>query len=328
MPNTSAGIHAPARALLFEAPASMMPSTCPVPNFSRSFENFFETAYDIHAAMSAPAPGSAPIAVPSTLPRTTGNGYFFVSPHIPLNTFPILACAISHGWSIAATERMISDTANMPIMIGISVRPPASSALPNVNRGKPAGLSRPTADTKRPSSSETTPFSGLPSARNTALQRPRTTSQKYSNEENLSAISARAGAATISTAVPNSPPITENTSPAPSAISPWPFFVIAYASSVYAADAGVPGIRRKQLGMSPAKIAIAVAVTIDAIAGTGGMKNVTGTSSAVAIVAVRPGTAPTNRPNIAEPRMTHRTYGSMTCMIACDRTEAVIASSS
>ena len=27
------------------------------------------------------------------------------------------------------------------------------------------------------------------------------------------------------------------------------------------------------------------------------MKNVTGTSSAVAIVAVRPGTAPTNRPN-------------------------------
>ena len=49
--------------------------------------------------------------------------------------------------------------------------------------------------------------------------------------------------------------------------------------------------------MSPEKIAIAVAVTIVAIAGMGSMKNVTGTSSAVAIVAVRPGTAPTNRPN-------------------------------
>ena len=49
--------------------------------------------------------------------------------------------------------------------------------------------------------------------------------------------------------------------------------------------------------MSPEKIAIAVAVTIAAIAGIGGMKNVTGTSSAVAIVAVSPGTAPTNRPN-------------------------------
>jgi hypothetical protein len=41
--------------------------------------------------------------------------------------------------------------------------------------------------------------------------------------------------------------------------------------------------------MSPAKIAIAVAVTIAAMAGIGAMKNVIGTRSAVAIVAVRPG---------------------------------------
>ena len=66
---------------------------------------------------------------------------------------------------------------------------------------------------------------------------------------------------------------------------------------MYAADAGVPGMRSRQPGMSPAKIAIAVAVTMAAIAGIGAMKNVTGTSSAVAIVAVRPGIAPTNRPN-------------------------------
>ena len=38
MPNTSAGIQAPASALLLAAPASMMPSTWPVPNFSGSFE--------------------------------------------------------------------------------------------------------------------------------------------------------------------------------------------------------------------------------------------------------------------------------------------------
>src|SRR5689334_2821506 len=75
-------------------------------------------------------------------------------------------------------------------------------------------------------------------------------------------------------------------------------------------------MRSRQLGMSPANIAIAVAVTIEAIAGTGGMKNVTGTSSAVAIVAVSPGTAPTNRPNIAEPRITHSTYGSRTNLSA------------
>ena len=40
IPKTSAGIHAPAREELLAAPASMMPSGCPVPNFSGSFENF------------------------------------------------------------------------------------------------------------------------------------------------------------------------------------------------------------------------------------------------------------------------------------------------
>ena len=59
--------------------------------------------------------------------------------------------------------------------------------------------------------------------------------------------------------------------------------------------------------MSPEKMAIAVAVTIAATAGTGGMKKVTGTSSAVAMVAVSPGTAPTNRPYSAEKKMTVRT---------------------
>jgi len=40
--------------------------------------------------------------------------------------------------------------------------------------------------------------------------------------------------------------------------------------------------------MSPAKIAIALAVTIAPKAGTGGMKNVMGTSKAVAMVAGQP----------------------------------------
>src|SRR5262245_11800932 len=71
-------------------------------------------------------------------------------------------------------------------------------------------------------------------------------------------------------------------------------------------------MRIRQPGMSPEKIAIAVAVTIDAMAGTGGMKNVTGTRSAVAMVAVRPGIAPPNRPKMAETRMTTSVYGSKT----------------
>ncbi len=69
----------------------------------------------------------------------------------------------------------------------------------------------------------------------------------------------------------------------------------------------MPGIRNSAPGMSPAKIAIATVVTIAAIAGTGSMKKVTGTSSAVAMVAVRPGIEPTNRPNRAAASMTANT---------------------
>src|SRR6266480_4838852 len=81
MPNTSAGIHAPASALLLAEPDSTMPSTWPVPNFSGSLENRFDIAYDIHAAISAPAPGNAPINVPNALPRRIEAQYFFVRPH-------------------------------------------------------------------------------------------------------------------------------------------------------------------------------------------------------------------------------------------------------
>src|SRR3954453_11424774 len=152
---------------------------------------------------------------------------------------------------------------------------------------------------------------------NTAQVSPSSTSQKYSNELKCRAASASTGAATISTTVPNRPPTAENTRPAPSATSASPLRVIAYASSVYAADAGVPGMRRRQPGMSPEKIAIAVAVTIAAIAGLGAMQKVTGTSSAVAIVAVRPGTAPTNSPNNDAPSITTMLCGSKTSANAC-----------
>ena len=92
--------------------------------------------------MSAPAPGSAPTSVPSALPRRICSGYFFVSAHMPLNTLPIGWSTISQpAASMSTTKRMISDTANMPIIIGIRPMPPISSVLPNVKRGKPAGLS-------------------------------------------------------------------------------------------------------------------------------------------------------------------------------------------
>src|SRR3979409_800533 len=69
-------------------------------------------------------------------------------------------------------------------------------------------------------------------------------------------------------------------------------------------------------GMSPAKIAMAVAATMAPSAGTGGMKKVMGTSNAVAMVAVRPGIAPTKMPNADDARITHRTNGSKTSLVA------------
>ena len=65
-------------------------------------------------------------------------------------------------------------------------------------------------------------------------------------------------------------------------------------------------MRTRAPGRSPAKIAMAVAVTIAAIAGCGAMKKVTGTSSAVAMVAVRPGMPPTKRPKTPAHTITSR----------------------
>ena len=78
-----------------------------------------------------------------------------------------------------------------------------------------------------PISSATKPFNGRSAVMTIAQVRPSSTSQKYSNEEKPRANSASAGAATMSTTVPNRPPIAEKTSPAPSASSACPLRVIA-----------------------------------------------------------------------------------------------------
>src|SRR4249919_1258732 len=76
--------------------------------------------------------------------------------------------------------------------------------------------------------------------------------------------------------------------------------------------------------MSPAKIAMAVAVTMAAMAGIGAMKKVTGTRSAVAIVAVRPGIAPTKRPKSDAASITTMLYGSSTIVNACAQAPLIV----
>ncbi len=79
---------------------------------------------------------------------------------------------------------------------------------------------------KRPMSSETMARVGEPGETKIAQERPSTTSQKYSKDENFSAISASAGDAVTSTRVPKSPPSEEKTSTAPRASSERPLRVI------------------------------------------------------------------------------------------------------
>ena len=141
---------------------------------------------------------------------------------MPAKTLPKGLSVAMTGRSVEQAKRSTSETANIPIISGMSEMPPMSSALPKVQRGAAAGFSSPTQAISRPSSSEITPLSGSRPAMKTAQVKPSITSQKYSKELNFSANSASAGAATISTATPKMPPRTEKTSPAPSASSARP----------------------------------------------------------------------------------------------------------
>ncbi len=119
----------------------------------------------------------------------------------------------------------------MPIIAGMKETPAVSSTLPKVKRGWPAVGSMPTVASARPSNTETMPFTGRPVEMNTAQERPKSASQKYSKEEKPSANSARIGAETASTRLPKMPPITEKTRPQPKTSSAWPLRVRRWASS-------------------------------------------------------------------------------------------------
>src|SRR4029079_10938566 len=99
---------------------------------------------------------------------------------------------------------MISEIANMPIIIGIIPMPPRSSTLPKVKRGIAAGLFNPTHETSSRSSSEMNPFSGRSDVMKTAQVSPSRTNQKYSNELKFSANSASVVGESMSTSVQKS----------------------------------------------------------------------------------------------------------------------------
>ena len=142
MPKTRAGTHAPARAELFAAVASPMPSSDPRPYCSGVFEVRFEAASETQAPISAPAPGSIPTTEPITPersachfrrhnsgkagPNTIRVGVTRNRPRSP-SRFPAAGCSIvlvfPASLSITNTFRRISETPNRPIIAGMKFTP-------------------------------------------------------------------------------------------------------------------------------------------------------------------------------------------------------------
>jgi hypothetical protein len=103
----------------------------------------------------------------------------------------MLVCGMGRLRTPVATLRSTSETAKSPIIAAMKSTPPSMSTLPKVKRGTPAGLFNPIVATKRPMSRLTAPLTREAEPMKAAQVSPSSAIQKYSNEENLSATSAR-----------------------------------------------------------------------------------------------------------------------------------------
>ena len=119
------------------------------------------------------------------------------------------------------------------------------STLPNVKRGKPARDSMPSSRSKGRSTATRCPSRGVGRDEHGAGQSQASQPEILERARTSSRSSASAGAHTIRIATPNRPPITENTRSTPRSRSSLALFRHGVASSVYAAEAGVPGMRSR-----------------------------------------------------------------------------------
>ena len=307
MPKTSAGIQAPLTAPLLEAPASTRPSTWPVPNFSGSLEKRLLTRVgdpggDVGAGAGKGADGGADDAA-AQRPGPDSAEVLHLASEDPFAA----DLATSGRASRSTTDLRTSDTAKRPIIAGDELDAAEQVDIAEGVARLAGGIVDADCRGEEADHERDEPRGTEPGETKTAQDRPSTTSQKYSKDENFSATSARDGRRDDQDdGAEQSADDGENERGAKSL-----FGAAAPGHAVGVLDIGRAGrragMRSSAPGMSPAKIAIAVAVTMAAMAGTGSMKKVIGTSSAVAMVAVRPGIAPTNMPKQADPRMTSRT---------------------
>ena len=121
--------------------------------------------------MSAPAPGSTPMMMPTMLPRVICQWYILVSIHWPAMMLPNLRRG-SGGGSGVSIARITWATANTPTSAGIGSMPPNRSVMPKVKRGTPPGFSMPTQETSRPRNMPAIAFTGEERATSVAHIRP------------------------------------------------------------------------------------------------------------------------------------------------------------
>ena len=132
--------------------------------------------------MSAPAPGKAPMIVPSTEDCSTHHFCCQITRQASRtgsDSRRLTACSRSVPRG-RLTWRKTSDSPNKPIMTGIKSKPRIIGTLPNVYRGTPLTTSIPTVDSSMPRQAAINPLVVLPALTRALRLRPKTASQNRS----------------------------------------------------------------------------------------------------------------------------------------------------
>jgi len=196
--------------------------------------------------------------------------------------------------------------------------PPRSSMLPEREARNRRRIVQSDACHQKPQHKRDKALSGASEVMNTRRSGQAAPARKIlERAELINANSASAGAASINTAVRTAHPMQKRPNCPKRSLS-LALFAIAYASSyTHGADAGVPACGIRQPGISPEKIAIAVAEQMAAIAGIGAMKKRHRYQQCRGHIAVSPGNRANKEPEERRHDHDQKLYGSNTSAKAC-----------
>ena len=230
---------------LFADSEAAIPSKDPLPKFSGFLELLFASPYARNAAIVDPSPGIAPIKVPKPEDLIIVGKVDLNSKNVTtLSIFcfekiKVLDANFFTGCSICLSA---SDTAKVPINIGIKPIPSSNSKYSKVNLGVAVIGSRPIIPIIIPKNTENKPFHTEFPVRELMHKRENPVNRVYSGGPKFKAILARNPAAKINITSLKVSPNTDEYKAIFIALTPLPFCASGYPSSTVAAAAGVPGV--------------------------------------------------------------------------------------